>query len=378
MTTDNFIEYLDAARIEALRQRESEIFNLRFGLSQGKPHTLAEIGSRYKISRERVRQLVNRSQRRIVSKAKGQLRKGNVDLPCVELLLCVREIIKPEEPNSDQRFLIFFEERLSYLLPTRSLVQFIADLAYTRKDLASKYIPALTKLTLENTLEKLKNLKPLQIKNTLLLLSRAIWPKQVNRLTAEHVKRLERRRNVSYAGEGKAGCFFSNKLNRDVQYESNLELRFLKKIEACDNIITYQEQPLKIPYETEGKKSTYYPDILLIFNDYRCVIVEIKPVFQMALRENIAKWNALRRFCRKHGIGLLITDGTYSIEQIQKQKIKEEYVTDVLSFLEKGPIVWSQYKQIRDRHNPGRNDFVAMILKNGIYWELGPFRLSLQ
>ena len=43
--------------MEDLTQQQREVLNLRFGLSDGQPLTLAKIGDRLKISRERVRQV---------------------------------------------------------------------------------------------------------------------------------------------------------------------------------------------------------------------------------------------------------------------------------------------------------------------------------
>ncbi len=43
----------------SLPEREQDIIKLRYGLYDGKPHTLREIGEKYNISKERVRQLEN-------------------------------------------------------------------------------------------------------------------------------------------------------------------------------------------------------------------------------------------------------------------------------------------------------------------------------
>ncbi len=43
--------------LESLPAREQDIIRLRYGLYDGKPHTLREIGEKYNISKERVRQL---------------------------------------------------------------------------------------------------------------------------------------------------------------------------------------------------------------------------------------------------------------------------------------------------------------------------------
>jgi len=44
--------------VNSLRPREAKVLRLRFGMGDDEPHTLAEIGKELKISRERVRQIV--------------------------------------------------------------------------------------------------------------------------------------------------------------------------------------------------------------------------------------------------------------------------------------------------------------------------------
>jgi hypothetical protein len=43
--------------LEELKPREAEILRLRFGIDDGQPRTLAEIGKRYRLTRERIRQI---------------------------------------------------------------------------------------------------------------------------------------------------------------------------------------------------------------------------------------------------------------------------------------------------------------------------------
>jgi len=43
--------------LETLTQREEEVLRLRFGLDDGRDRTLSEIGERFGVSRERIRQI---------------------------------------------------------------------------------------------------------------------------------------------------------------------------------------------------------------------------------------------------------------------------------------------------------------------------------
>ena len=56
--------------LEALTDRESQVIRLRFGLEDGRSHTLEEIGEMMGVTRERVRQIEARAMEKLRKKAK--------------------------------------------------------------------------------------------------------------------------------------------------------------------------------------------------------------------------------------------------------------------------------------------------------------------
>ena len=69
--------------LERLSEREKLIIRIRYGLEDGKPHTLAETGEVIQVSRERVRQLEMRALKKLRlllenpdGVEKGKYRKG--------------------------------------------------------------------------------------------------------------------------------------------------------------------------------------------------------------------------------------------------------------------------------------------------------------
>ena len=55
--------------LESLNDRERQVIHLRFGLEDGKTHTLEEIGDELNVTRERVRQIEARAMEKLRSKA---------------------------------------------------------------------------------------------------------------------------------------------------------------------------------------------------------------------------------------------------------------------------------------------------------------------
>jgi hypothetical protein len=162
-----------------------------------------------------------------------------------------------------------------------------------------------------------------------------------------------------------------------VQYESQLELEFLFLLEESADIVRYREQPFAVSFEHKGVKRWYFPDVFFVLECGRGTVVEVKPIFQMALKENLVKWSALRRFCADRGLGILVTDGRYAIQQVQQRDIRPEFAQAILKGLQRGPLTWPRYREIRDEYSVSRNEFLALVLRKRLIWELNPFRLSL-
>jgi len=58
--------------LDELDGKEREVMELRYGLSDGEPHTLQQIGERLHLSRERIRQIESRAKEKLRRSQKGQ------------------------------------------------------------------------------------------------------------------------------------------------------------------------------------------------------------------------------------------------------------------------------------------------------------------
>lgn len=67
--------------LEELPERERDVIQLRYGLADGKPRTLAEVGERYQVSRERVRQIEASAIERLQGTENSEMLRGFLDGP---------------------------------------------------------------------------------------------------------------------------------------------------------------------------------------------------------------------------------------------------------------------------------------------------------
>ena len=57
-------EQIDQA-LKNLNERETKILKMRFGLNNGREHTLEEVGEQFKVTRERIRQIEAKALRKL-------------------------------------------------------------------------------------------------------------------------------------------------------------------------------------------------------------------------------------------------------------------------------------------------------------------------
>ncbi|MCX8093751.1 MAG: RNA polymerase sigma factor RpoD [Candidatus Goldbacteria bacterium] len=65
--------------MKSLKEREAEVLRLRFGIGDGVPHTLEEVGKIFKVTRERVRQIEAKALRKLRHPARAKHLKGFLD-----------------------------------------------------------------------------------------------------------------------------------------------------------------------------------------------------------------------------------------------------------------------------------------------------------
>lgn len=370
----SFRKLLNLARFDSLPDRESRIFALRYGLTDGKVHTLAETGRHFGISRERSRKIILRAHQAIVSKALSQLKNDLFDQPCAKLASYTRGYIRPECEKAAQRMITLFQQEFQALNPSPGVIKFIASIAYPDIELAEDDINTALQVLREQHFVPVK--RDFAIMRFKKLLSYVVWPAKPSKLTDEEIAGIWQPVKESLATD--VSSFYSDKMGRFVKFSSGLELKFYKLLEYVGDVVEYHEHCFGVIYQIEGQRLIYYPDLFVVLRDRRGILVEIIPVFYMALWRNLVRFEVLRNYCLKNCLGLLVTDGYGCLEQMCHYKVNQRYASDVMRYLrKKGTLDWNTYKRIKDKYRPNRNDFVGLIVQNRLVWQLGPFRLSL-
>lgn len=71
-------EQLEEA-LESLTERERQVLKLRFGLADGRPHTLEEVGKEFQVTRERIRQIEAKALRKLRHPSRSKKLKDYLD-----------------------------------------------------------------------------------------------------------------------------------------------------------------------------------------------------------------------------------------------------------------------------------------------------------
>lgn len=363
------VELLTSAIEETANRRNALIAQLRYALIDGSPRTLQVVGDEVGLTRERVRQLAERVVRGIYRRAL----EGHAG-PSSSLVSRL-EVIRPGELGASERcYRLALDEFAS--LPLHLSAPLLFSLVGVRGN-SRKRLVAATLSFAEHERERERTERQQRRRQQAFLdhlVRGAFWPSQHRLLSASPggAKRL-----AENGSHGECGVFESVKLGRAVEYESELERELLMQLDDHPAVAWLQEQPLALEYELDGTPRVYYPDVLIGLHDGRVIVCEVKPRFQMGLHANLVKWRAALRFCRRHGYGLLITDGRTSLPDLLARPVPFPFREGMLAALQDGPLTWPGCLTVRHATGAMSLDLVALIVQERLICRLRPFRVSL-
>ncbi|MEU5775081.1 sigma factor-like helix-turn-helix DNA-binding protein [Streptomyces venezuelae] len=368
-------ELVAAAVNEMSADRDREVLSRRLGLEDRPAQTLETVGQSLGVSRERVRQLQTRAVRRLAAAdapASLKLRELLADLSCV------RRVPPEAGPPAAER-LLDLSDVLLPTVPPRQAIPLIARLAGADKVRADNLAAeASTIRILRHEAARREVTRERRIER-----SSRRWEALGGAITwfgepapAPPRTALETLREEENADRGRFGVWTCPKLGRDVSYESETELGVIQLLSHAPQIAYYQEQPLAIGYEFAGRQRTYYPDLLAATVDGRCILIEVKPVYEMAMAVNVAKYRATEEFCRLRGWGLLVTDGHRTRRLLEDRAVDPRLETALIAALDaQGELTWPQVIAAADALPLDSLSLCSLILKHDWTWHSRPYRL---
>ncbi|WP_330256675.1 hypothetical protein OG874_20215 [Nocardia sp. NBC_00565] len=352
------------------KRRDAEIVGFRLGVSGEAPETLARIGARYDVSRDRVRQLHTRAVAQILREAQlsghraagvfaARYPVGARDQQLVRALL-----VETYATDTD-----LAANELSYV-KLRLAGHAGAD-AKRVAGFVMQRIMAWQKKT-NRRLAKLHNAEPLATGEVNSWLGQVDWP---NDGKAPAPLPIESARTLDGDDEGR-GRFYLDKVGRDVGFDSGLEARLLRTLNASGLVETFQEQPNAVAYEMDDSERIFYPSIVARLTDRRVVLIDVQPLGHVGFHINRVKSAAGRAQAHANGWGWLVWTGSrIGIPDLLRCKVNGQVENRLRELVERGPVYWPAVQQLRAEVEMDLLDFVAVVLRNEWRWDRAPFRL---
>lgn len=176
---------------------------------------------------------------------------------------------------------------------------------------------------------------------------------------------------------GESGEWYAQSLNRNVNYESGVELWFAQRLDASTLVRTFCEQALEIRYHLYGNERMYYPDFVVDLVDGRRLVVELKAsATDFALHKNVVKFAAATDFCRARGWGFVATDGYRTPADLLRKEVVAAKAEAVAAAVEGGVTDWPSIRTLMLRHHISHTELAALVMRYRWFWHTQPYRLS--
>lgn len=198
------------------------------------------------------------------------------------------------------------------------------------------------------------------------LFKKALWFQNKQQFDIDYFDLLHPHRQVSHKTRYKSGIFYSQKCGRDIQHESDMELRFVEQLEANPRVAFYWDQPVKIPFWRGRRKVTYTPDYGIYLKSGHIILAEVKTLPDMLDFRVQTKTEALMAFCSERGFGLLLTDGRHTPDHFKKGRINPKLERTLLSALDIGPLGKEQCREIMHRCNATNHELHKTIIRHNL------------
>jgi len=154
-----------------------------------------------------------------------------------------------------------------------------------------------------------------------------------------------------------------------------LELNFFSTLELANEVVDFGCQPIEISYNYNDYPRTYYPDFYYLLSNGAFVIGEVKMLYEMGYFYNWSKWKGLKRYCKKNGIGFLITNGKNDIQDLKDIYVNKDFREELLDLFKKfHSIEWETIYDLKLKYDLTMKDIASVVYQEKIKWYRKPAR----
>ncbi len=382
--------FADLAKEACMSLRDRKALEKRYGFGGEKPLTFFQISRQTGFPLQKIKKDSRSAIVLIRSKMTADMKNVDADNASQRISSYLKNRFRDTGKTDKKlagRISRYIKRYFSYL-PARygieNLILLLAYPSFSRHKILIKKVRRLMNKSVKTLPSYLNNKQSLVFRK---LLSEVEWfgqLEEMNDLSLPDIKEVSleskrRIRNVPFDYQKNSGSFYSHKLKREVQFESGREKEMFIYMEKHDDVVWYKEQPLKLSYRLQDKDRYIYPDCLFELSSGKRIVVDVRPVFKMALSENVFKWKLMQKYCRQKGYGLLVTDGKKSIRHFLLHKVNQDFAKAVLvklSEVKPRSLWWQEYKTLLRKHKAIVEDDVGFILQCKLVWTLNPFSLK--
>lgn len=365
--------------------RDRTIMRMRLGLL-GEPMTLEALGERFRVSRERIRQIQNEVLRRAEVTDDRTVRRSWHHVHDA-LRAALRTSGDPAAETTvgtalDPELVLSFIELVMPAAPRDVAVKLVATLCGLEPDACTSLVASVNERHVERARRHQQRLREEKKRGQLTLkvrrlLENAQWPVHHDGPAGGRADPL--RGPIAPGRRSNPGSWWSRRLGREIGYDSEAELHIIQLLELSDDLISsYCEQPIALSYTLYGERHDYHPDLLADISDGRRLLIEVKSrLDDFALYENVVKFEAAREFCQLLGWGFVaITDRMQTPDDLAARHVDHHVEELLTNHVTAGPTDWRQLYPVVRKHNILYVDIATLALRNGWYWHTRPFRLS--
>lgn len=106
----------------------------------------------------------------------------------------------------------------------------------------------------------------------------------------------------AYGTRNKKGWYSSMKTGVKHFFRSSWEEAVMVHLDESDEVMTWDHEPLRIPYYRDDHKRWYVPDFLVTFADGHRELWEVKPKEFVNAKVNVLKASAAREWCTQNDV----------------------------------------------------------------------------